>query len=312
MPITKSEVRHDEIHDRFVIIAPKRDARPNDFAPKKSAPAPTKESTCPFCNEPDMPETTLLALCGRKHWCVRVVLNKFPAVTKDNPGAYGTQEVIIETPDHNVEFADLTLDHLHHIFQAYIDRIKTISRDKKIKYILVFKNRGGVAGASLLHAHSQVIATGFIPPHIVQRLSKAEEWKINNGVCYYCDLLLKEEKGPRLIASDKHTVAFAPYASLYGYEAWVLPRRHIDNITRMTPTEIQSFVKIVRRIIQKINALGLSYNFYLHQVITDKGEHFYLRIAPRGSVWGGVELGSRMVINSIPPEDAAEYFRNNK
>ncbi len=310
MPLQKPEIRHDLIHDRFVIIAPKRGVRPNDVERRETV-APKRESSknCPFCNEPLTAENTLLAMCGRKHWCVRVVPNKFPAVTLDNPKAYGTQEVVIETPEHDIELADLKFDHMLHIFRAYQDRTQSLMKNKKIKYILIFKNQGGKAGASLRHAHSQIFATALIPPHIVQRLSKAEEWQIVHGKCYYCDLLVKEGKGPRRISSDKHTAAFTPYASLHGYEAWIMPRRHIDNITRMTPEEIKSFARTTRDILKKINQMGLSYNFYLHQVTTDRDEHFYLRIAPRGSVWGGVELGSRAVINSVAPEDAAKFYR---
>ena len=310
MPLSKPETRYDPIHDRFVIIAPKRGARPNDVERRETA-SPKRESSkdCPFCNEPLTVENTLLAMCGRKHWCVRVVQNKFPAVTLDNPKAYGTQEVVIETPEHDVELADLNFEHILHIFRAYQDRTQNLMKNKRIKYILIFKNQGGKAGASLRHAHSQIMATSFIPPHIIQRLVRSEEWQVKHGACYHCDLSAKERKGPRLISSDSCTVAFAPYASLHGYEAWIMPRRHVDNITRMTPDEIKSFVKITVGVLKKINRLGLAYNFYLHQVTTERNEHFYLRIAPRGSIWGGVELGSRMVINSIAPEDAAKYFR---
>src|SRR3972149_442220 len=147
MPLQKPEVRHDLIHDRFVIIAPKRGVRPNDVERREAA-APKRESNknCPFCNEPLTAENTLLAMCGRKHWCVRVVQNKFPAVTLDNPKAYGTQEVLIETP---------------------------------------------------------LLATPVLPPHIGQRLRKAEEWQIVHGKCYSCDLLVKERKGPRRISIAK-------------------------------------------------------------------------------------------------------------
>src|SRR3989338_8031878 len=155
MPLQKPEVRHDLIHDRFVIIAPKMGVRPNDVERRETA-APKRESSknCPFCNEPLTAENTLLAMCGRKHWCVRVVQNKFPAVTLDNPKAYGTQEVVIETPVHDIELADVEFDHILHIFRAYQDRTQSLMKNKKIKYILIFKNQGGKAGASLRHAHS--------------------------------------------------------------------------------------------------------------------------------------------------------------
>jgi len=53
----------------------------------------------------------------------------------------------------------------------------------------------------------------------------------------------------------------------------------------------------------------LSFNFFLHQIISDRDQHFYLKIQPRDSVWAGVELGSGLVVNSISPEIAAKFYR---
>jgi len=239
-----------------------------------------------------------------------VIKNKFPVVSPANPHAYGAQEVVVETPEHNVEIGELPDAHIMHIFETYIARTRALSRDKKIKYILIFKNHGGKAGASLVHAHSQICATGFLPPHIIDKLTKGQEYRIAHGECYYDELVKREEKGPRRIFSDAHMVAFTPYASIYNYEAWIMPRRHLDNITQLTHEELHSLATLTKRIIRKVNALQISYNFYLHQAITDKEEHFYLRIAPRRDIWAGIELGSRLIINTVSPEDAARYYRS--
>lgn len=307
-----SEIRTDLIHDRFVIIAPKRGNRPHDVQPTE---VPVSSRECPFCQDPLMRAKGIYTVAnparkGKPSWLIKVIKNKFPVVSPANPHAYGAQEVVVETPEHNVEIGELPDAHIMHIFETYIARTRALSRDKKIKYILIFKNHGGKAGASLVHAHSQIFATGFLPPHIIDKLTKGQEYRIAHGECYYDELIKREEKGPRRIFSDAHMVAFTPYASIYNYEAWIMPRRHLDNITQLTHEELHSLATLTKRIIRKVNALQISYNFYLHQAITDKEEHFYLRIAPRRDIWAGIELGSRLIINTVSPEDAARYYRS--
>jgi len=96
---------------------------------------------------------------------------------------------------------------------------------------------------------------------------------------------------------------------MHNYEIWLMPKRHIDNITLLTPAERLSFAKILKKILVKINQLGLPYNYYFHQVINDEDQHLYMKITPRGSIWAGVEIGSGLIINPISPEVAAKFYR---
>ena len=110
--------------------------------------------------------------------------------------------------------------------------------------------------------------------------------------------------------SDENAVAFTPYASNYQYEAWIMPRKHIDNITLLDREEIASIAAMYKHIVSKLNEQNIPYNMYLHQSIKDRDEHFYMRVCPRRSTWAGVELGSRIIINTVSPEDAAEFYRS--
>ncbi|HCJ52316.1 MAG: hypothetical protein A2898_05350 [Candidatus Kerfeldbacteria bacterium RIFCSPLOWO2_01_FULL_48_11] len=304
----KSEVRKDYIHDRFVIIAPKRSQRPHDITHDHETPVKSKD--CPFCREVEKPSQPALFQVGPgDRWEIKVIKNIFPVVSWKNPRAYGHQEVIIETPHHNKELADFSVGHIARLFDTYVHRTRELMKDKKIIYILIFKNHGGKAGASLVHAHSQIFATSFLSPHIVDKLTKAQEYRITHGSCYYCDLILKEVRGPRKVYQDDHIVAFTPYASSYNYETWIIPRRHIDNITQMREPEVLSLATTLKSIISEVNRMNLPYNYYLHQAVTDQDEHLYLRICPRRDIWAGVELGSRLIINTVSPEEAAAYFR---
>lgn len=306
--LTKPEIRKDYIQEKYVIIAPQRAKRPHELERPERVIKPKKEH-CVFCQKNLKNVKSLLTIGPKNNWQIKVVANKFPAVSLNNARAYGTQEVIIETPDHLPELEDLPTEHIAKLLDVYAQRTKEISKNKKIEYILIFKNNGGQAGASLMHAHSQIFATHFLPPHLFDKSQKQQEYKIKHGTCVYCDVIKKEVKGPRLVFQDRNIIAFTPYASMHNYEVWITLKRHIDNITMLTSDERYSFADVLKKLLIKINKLNLPYNYYFHQVINDEDQHLYMKLTPRGSVWAGVEIGSGIVINPISPEEAAEFYR---
>lgn len=302
----KAEIRKDYFLDKYVVITPKRAKRPRDIKEETIVEA---RVPCPFCRE-NIDKKLIVDWEGdKKNWKILTVKNKFPALTLENPKAYGQQEVIIETPRHNVELGELSVPYIDLLLNVYAKRTKKIAHNSKIEYILIFKNFGGKAGASIFHAHSQIFASQILPPDVMEELSEAHKYQIARGSCPYCDIITKEGKGVRRIFADKNVVAFAPYASAYHYEAWVFTRRHVDNITHINKAEKRSFAKALKLILSKLDSLKLSYNYFFHQVIRDPDQHFYLKIQPRDSIWAGVELGSGVVINSVTPERAAKFYR---
>ncbi|MFH1866957.1 MAG: DUF4931 domain-containing protein [Patescibacteria group bacterium] len=311
----KSEIRKDYIQDKYVIIAPRRSLRPRDedinYEPRPYHRHAEKEK-CVFCGKSiDINLNKSLLMVGtKKNWQIVVVPNKYPAVSLGNPKAYGQQEVVVETPIHNVQLEDLPTSHLVKLLKVYADRTKTIMKNKKIEYILIFKNNGGGAGASIQHTHSQIFATSFLPPHLADKSWQTQAYKLKTGNCVYCDVITKEKKGPRLVYLDKYAIAIAPYASMYNYELWILPRRHLDNVTNLSNTERQSIAHMLKSALKKIaHKLKLPYNYYFHQVVHDEDQHLYLKLTPRGSHWAGVEIGSGLIINPVSPEQAAKFYR---
>ena len=301
----KSEIRKDYLLDKYVITTPGRAARPRDI---KEETVISRLADCPFCPEKINPKNILDRLSAPEGEIISVK-NIFPAVSLDNKNAYGAQEVIIETPDHKKELHDLGQAQIERLLRLYGKRTEALSKTKGIEYILCFKNQGSKAGASIVHAHSQIFATSLLPPDIKQESAAARAYQKKQQTCAYCDIVKKEMKSPRKIFEDKLVAAFAPYASQYHYEAWIFTKRHLDNITKLNDGEFKAFAKILKKILLKLNQLNLSFNFFLHQIISDCDQHFYLKIQPRDSVWAGVELGSGLVINSISPELAAKFYR---
>ena len=304
---TKSEIRKAYLLNKYVIITPGRAKRPRDI---KEETVIKRTSNCPFCLENINKKNIVDQLPVKsKSWQVLSIKNIFPAVSLSNDKAYGAQEVIIESPEHLPELAEMKEEEIEQVLKMYARRTEAISKNKKIDYVLCFKNQGSKAGASIVHAHSQVFATHILPPDIYEELSLAQNYQIKHGVCPYCDIIKKEMKGPRKIWEDAQVAAFAPYASEYHYEAWIFTKRHLDNITKLNEDEFKSFAHVLKKILLKLHALDLSFNYFLHQVVSNQDQHFYLKIQPRDSVWAGIELGSGLIINSVPPEDAAKYYR---
>lgn len=303
----KSEIRKAYFLNKYVIITPGRAKRPRDI---KEETLIKRTGDCFFCPGKTDKSLKVKQFGGQgKNWDIFVLKNKFPAVTLDNKKAYGYQEVIIDTPSHTKILADLPISHINKLLSAYANRTKDIAKMDQMDYILVFKNEGSKAGASVVHDHSQVFATKVLPPDVKEEIDLAVKYKEENGSCVYCDIVEKERKSSRRIFEDKNVVAFAPYASEYHYEAWIFTKRHLDNITKLNKVEFLSFSKALKLILSKLDSLGLSYNYFCHQVISDGGQHFYLKVQPRDSIWAGVELGSGLVINSVSPEAAAKLYR---
>ncbi|MFH0853502.1 MAG: DUF4931 domain-containing protein [bacterium] len=307
----KSEIRQDYVHNRVVIIAPSRSARPHNFI-NEEAPLPIHEKESPFSPANIDKVRAVSTYHNEKPWSIKVIKNIYPIVSKDNSRAYGDQEVVIETPDPNQDLSELSTPRIAELIKVYGDRIKALSRDPKIQYILIFKNYGGRAGASIDHAHSQIFATNFLPPHVLDKLKRAEEYRIRYGHCYYCDLIKKEKNTPRMIEDNNLVFVEAPYASSYNYEAWVFPKRHVDNASLLNSQERTAFAESLKKLLSRLNSIRLPYNLYLHQVVRYPNEHLYFRLAPRRDVWAGVELGSHLIVNTIAPEDAAKFYRDEK
>ncbi len=306
----RSEIRRDYIQEKYVIIAPLRQFRPQQRGIALSVGA-IKDAKCVFClKEINQREDILYRAPNRQNWDIAVVPNLYPSVSLDNPRAYGVQEVVIETAKPSLQIEELPASRIGEILKVYAERTKEISKNKKIQYILIFKNSGGRAGASISHAHSQIFATSFTPSHILDKTFRAKRFRRKHKTCVYCEVAKIERKGPRFIAENRGMIAFAPYASMHNYEVWIMPKQHLDNVTELNSGERLDMANLLKKILRKINLLRLPYNYYFHQVIADPNQHLYLKITPRGSVWAGVEIGSGLIINHVSPEEAAEYFRS--
>lgn len=317
--MAESEIRKHYFLDRYVIIAPKRAKRPDSSKRQEKAVcnALTQDKktieSCFFC--PDKTDENLAVSelkdpSGRFPWLVKVLENKFPALTLENPKAFGKQEVVIDTPEHNKEIHELSVDHIVKILNTYIERNKVLSKIDGINYVLMFKNEGGKAGASVPHSHSQIIALPIVPPMIEEETIAIDRYLIEKNSCPHCDIIAGEKNGPRIAWEDKHWFVLCPFASESPYGAWFIPKRHIPNIDFLNKAEKESLAKALKIILRKVDDLDLSYNYFFHDSLSCEDQHMILKLTPRPNIWAGLELGTGIIINPTSPEAAAKYYRS--
>lgn len=299
----QAQIRYNPLNGRSVIFAPKRAKRPNDIKNK------TKEAVCPFCASSVKKVAILQQWPSSGQWQSAAIKNIYPALSNKNKNAYGYQEIIIDSEHHCENFSELNLKQIESVLKLFQLRNLELTKDKKIKYILTFKNQGRAAGASLRHIHSQIFASSILPPEIIEERNRVALYQAENGVCPYCLLTSNEQKSRRLIWQDGKMIAICPFASEFPYEAWIISKRHVDNITLLNEGELKSLAKILKLIAEKLKSLDYDFNFFSHNDIDNQHQHFYIKIQPRPNIWAGVELGSGLIINPMMPEDAAKYYK---
>jgi UDPglucose--hexose-1-phosphate uridylyltransferase len=336
--MTNNEIRKDYLLNRWVVIAKDRKKRPVDFVKNKLT---EKQGVCPFCpnNEHMTPPSVLTYLVSdrglkkvkdrkdlfHKNWTVRVVPNAYPAFSPPSEetlltetavlkNAVGHHEVVIESPCHDEHPGTARVSQLVHVINAYFDRLTAISRNSYVKHVTIFRNHGREAGASLSHAHSQLIATPFIPRILEEELAASKNFWTQNHECLLCDVLEKENDGPRFIWENPSFVVFTPLASVNPFEFWVLPKCHQSNILAMSGRETQDLAEVMRICLGALRSLlnDPPYNFGFHTLLKDDVEdcyHWHLEIYPRLTIWAGFEKSTGMFINTVSPEDAAKELR---
>ncbi len=335
------ELRLDPIQKQWVIIATERGRRPQDLY--ESAPS-KKTIFCPFCpgNEEKTPKPIRVfgpdgPLQNGQDWRIRVVPNKYPALQVegeldpkavgiyDRVNGIGAHEVIIETPAHDHDLPDLAQDHRRQLLQVYRERVQDLMLDRRLRYVMVFRNFGEQAGATLPHPHSQVIATPITPRIVATELRSAYEHYDQKERCLYCDVVEQEiSDGSRIVAMDDQIVAFCPYASRVPFEMHVYPRRHQHDYRLATDTLLGALSRTLGDILERMRvALNAPpYNLILHtspnpasgakrgywQTI-DADFHWHFEIFPRLTRIAGFEWGTGFHINPVAPETAAQYLR---
>src|SRR6185295_15584888 len=326
------ELRKDPVVGRWVIISTERARRPSDFA---AEPVRPRQTECAFC-EGHEHQTPPEILAGRPPdgrpngpgWTYRVVPNKYPALRIegelepageglfDRMNGVGAHEVVIETPQHGASLAGLSVDAVADVLFAFRERMLDLKKDPRFAYVLVFKNHGEAAGASLEHPHSQLIATPIIPIMVTEELTGSAQYFEIKERCVWCDIVRQERRTrSRIVLEANGFVALAPFAPRFPFETWILPTRHRSAFEETGVDELRGLADVLGEFLRRMERV-LKYppfNYMLHTAPLREGplEHFHwhLEIIPKLTQVAGYEWGSGFFINPVPPEDAAAALR---
>ena len=352
-PAAVREIRINPIvPSESVLVATARSMRPR----KQEEPAPRDTrlhvDTCPFCHgNEDKTPPEIARYPEQDDWQIRIVENLYPVLGNERgnqPGfvyglqqaidGYGRHEVIVDHHQHGIAFQEMSCEHLASLFSVYQQRMHELYlMDSRLKYVLVFKNFGPAAGASMAHTHSQIIATPVVPQNVYDEVNYSKDYYKSHHQCIFCSLIDEAltfeatiydrtsgqivrqiNVGQYVVERGEKFIAIKPFASRYEWEVHILPLQHASNYLATSREDLDDLARVMQRTMARLDAVigGAQYNFFLHSLpqgeeyqSCDASYHWHLEICPRTSIPSGFELGSGLFVNTISPEEAAEKLR---
>jgi len=320
------EIRRDWFTGRVSVIAAARSKRPKLVEPLPSPP----EKTCPFCrgNEHMTPPAEVVALLtpggitlksgedasNAHRWDVRVFPNAFPAFSKDtpagNPSAYGHHLIVVETSDHARDFDQLDIKQIETYLRVLLFEITRLGADPRVNCISIFKNYGEDAGASIPHPHTQIIASRMVPPNVVTELRAFRKFEGRSNRSAISVLAQEARNADRVVLNRGGYVAFVPYAPIGPFELWIAPTKVSHSINE--DSHIRQLAGVLKTLISAVKTIhgDVAYNLYFH-LPPKRAEkfHWHIELLPRTNKLAGYELGFGAYIITVPPEDAAQLYR---
>ena len=327
-------MRQDMISKEWVIVAPARAKRPEQVrqVADERPPIPQHRPDCPFCvgNEAQT-QGALFSFPAVGPWQTRVVSNKFAALSHEEEcchvwtgkflrvGGYGSAEVVVETPRHDLSPAQLDPRQVALILEAWRLRYLALMDDPRHALITIFRNHGPKAGTSLEHPHSQIIVTPVVPPHVRNQIDQAVRSFDTYGTCLFCTMLEQErEERVRIVLETEHFTAFCPFASRSPYEVRIFPRRHACFYGAIAPAELEDLAVVLRTVLGLLHRRldNPDYNLIVRshplESRANRHYHWYIMIIPKLATPAGFEIGTGISINSLKPEDAAAILRDTQ
>lgn len=331
-----SEFRQDIITKEWVLIAPSRAGRPQEFNKDLPLPEPSVElnPSCIFCpgNEKQTPNQ-IVQYPRTGDWRVRMVPNKFGLLElgKGEPSknfyvslpGIGSHDVVI-TRYHNQPMALQSVELINEVLEVYSNRVTEMESQESVKYVHIIQNHGKLAGASLQHPHSQIFSMPFVGPHVQEEIRGSAYHHDIFDACIYCSIISHEiSLKKRVVIETENFLAICPFESKMPYQIRILSKRHEARFNHMTAAERQELAAVLKSVLAKIYVkLGNpAYNYYIHTLpfsrsqnlsYNEKAYHWHLVIMPRINIWAGLELGTEIYVNTVPPEQAAEFLRGHE
>ena len=320
------ELRLDPLVNEWVAMASHRQGRV--FLPPKEL--------CPLC--PSTSEN--LTEVPEEDFEVVVFDNKSPSLRPpvgdwalpdmagpdtDTGSAAGKCEVICFTADHGQSFKDLSTERIRVLLEAWIDRTRELSQEKFIQHITPFENRGEEVGVTLAHPHGQIYAYSYIPPKVARMLEVAKKHKERTGKVLFDEIVAREIKDEeRIVAENKHWVAYVPYAARYSFEIHLAPKVSVADLSELTPEVADAYPSIAKEVLQRLDGvfdIPMAYIAAWHQAPVREGRdllrlHWQITSVRRApgklKYLAGSESSMGAFIMDLRPEQSAAQLREVK
>jgi UDPglucose--hexose-1-phosphate uridylyltransferase len=296
---------------------------------------------CPFCpgNEHLTPKTIREIKGSDGAWVVRCFAATSPIFAieveeqkraeglYDKMGNVGAHEIVVEHRSHTITMSNFSEEDLSRLFAMCSDRILDLKKDKRFKYINIFKNHGELAGSYIFHPHSHILATPIMPQRIDLELTQSKTHFMQKERCLYCDILNQEiRQNKRVVSINAHFVALCPFASKFPYEAWILPRFHDDSFENLKDEAIRhELISIMLDLLKRIEKLTNAYTVVLHtspnivrgsfldvDFPVKDYYHWHIEILPRDFRSSKYKREDEFHVVSITPEEAANSLKIQK
>ena len=295
---------------------------------------------CPYCpgHESLTPQIIYSHSTGQGAWDVRVTPHLRPLyriegeVQRSGEGVYdrmrnlGAHEVVIENPDHSLRLSHLSDENVAQVLRAFVSRIVDLKKDRRFRYVSIFRNQGKLAGQDPDHPHSQITATPFIPRRLVYELRSLQRYYAVKERCLICDIAQQEiAKQVRTVEWDDEFVAYCPFASRVPYEMWILPVNHAYAFEEdmMTWERQLHFARFLKSVLLRLETVAQDYHLVLHTTpnATAKFErsdlwrtlredfHWHFELVPVRLSTARSYFLKEVYYNSVLPERAAEELR---
>jgi UDPglucose--hexose-1-phosphate uridylyltransferase len=326
------ELRQNVVTKEWVIIATERAKRPEEFVQpgkERVEDRPAHVANCPFCPGNEELDLERLRQPAEGDWMVRVVGNRYPALREEgervrrfeslNPSidGVGYHEVVVESRRHNTSPATEELAEVERTLHAFQVRGRAFRADERIEQIVIFKNHGVTAGASLLHPHAQMLGLPVVPYTIRARMEEARRYFDDQGECVICRMRKEElHAGARVVVASEHFDAFVPFAAFSPFHLWIIPRRHQASFLDAASEELRDLALVLRDVLRRVY-VGLNdpdYNYVIRSAPDREADskylHWYVAVVPRVTRSAGFEMGTGMFINTALPEESARFLRS--
>ena len=308
-----SELRHDALTGRLVLLAPSRAGRPKTTA---SVEVRDGSDTCPFCpgHEHETPPEiarTGPGAPGTPGWRVRVFPNLYPIVGGEHAstGATGSHEVVVLSPDHSRSFARLTHDEAAEVLSVLRDRARSL-RDAGRDHVQVLLNHGRAAGASIAHPHAQILALDFVPPAVTVA---GERFASAASDLVLADLAESTDHDQAVVTGDE-VAAWCPTGSALPFEIRVAALRAGTHFEEASDAHVLGVAVVLRDVLSAIAAAldDPPYNVVVHTAgaTTAHAYHWWIEVVPRTNVVAGFEMGTGVLVNTMDPAAAAAQLRS--